>query len=80
MIRNIVNFKNEMINVSSLDYRQSTISFHDKPDGKPMLEIRDNAFYVRGVPVPIDENEAGEVYKAFHQWLTWAWLSHDDNR
>ena len=80
MIERIINFKNDMINVNSPDYRQNTISFHDNADSEPMLEIRENAFYVRGVAVPIDEKEAGEVYRAFHKWLTWAWLSHDDNR
>jgi len=80
MIQNIINFKNDMISIDSPDYRQSKISFHDHRDGEPMLEICENAFYVRGVAVPIDDKEAHAVYTAFHQWLTWAWMSHDDNR
>jgi hypothetical protein len=34
-----------------------------------MLRIDKDAFYVRGKLVPIDEEEALAVYKAFRTWL-----------
>ena len=37
-----------------------------------MLKIAKDGFYVRGVKVAIDEQEAQTVYLAFKQWLTWA--------
>ena len=44
-----------------------------------MLRIEKDGFYVRGVKVQQDEHEAENVYKAFHQWLTWATLNRDYN-
>lgn len=40
-----------------------------------MLKLTKTAFYVRGEPVPVDEQEAREVYQAFRQWLVWAGLT-----
>lgn len=40
-----------------------------------MLRLTKTAFYVRGEPVTVDENEAREVYQAFRQWLVWAGLT-----
>jgi hypothetical protein len=37
-----------------------------------MLRITADGFYVRGVKVPADEQEALTVYNAFKQWLAWA--------
>lgn len=34
-----------------------------------MLSIREDGFYVRGVKVEQDENEARAVYDAFSNWL-----------
>jgi hypothetical protein len=39
-----------------------------------MVRITEDGFYVRGVKVPADENEAATVYKAFKQWLVEAEL------
>jgi hypothetical protein len=39
-----------------------------------MLRIAPDGFYVRGVKVPVDENEAKTVYNSFQQWLAWAQL------
>ena len=37
-----------------------------------MIRIAKDGFYVRGVRVPADEQEAETVYQAFKQWLAWA--------
>ena len=48
----------------------NTISFYIA-DNDEMLKISSNGFYVRGRPVPIDDQEAQTVYNAFQGWLTW---------
>ena len=42
-----------------------------------MLRIAKDGFYVRGIKVEQDANEAEKVYNAFHQWLTWATLNRN---
>ena len=37
-----------------------------------MLKLSRDGFYVRGVKVPVDSQEAQAVYEAFKAWLTWA--------
>lgn len=36
-----------------------------------MLRITPDGFYVRGVKVPEDQDEAQAVYNAFKNWLVW---------
>ncbi len=82
-VKHFLNLSNDMITIDNQSNQPSKIVFHEPTDhsaSTPMLEIRGDQFYVRGKPVPIDENEAKAVYQAFHQWLTWAYLSHDDRR
>lgn len=40
-----------------------------------MLKITKDGFYVRGVKVEQDANEAEAVYKAFREFMTWAIIS-----
>jgi len=40
-----------------------------------MLKITEDGFYVRGVRVPADENEAKTVYEAFKSFLIWSQLN-----
>jgi uncharacterized protein (DUF169 family) len=40
-----------------------------------MLRITQDSFYVRGVRVPQDDQEAEIVYNAFKQWMAWASLT-----
>jgi hypothetical protein len=40
-----------------------------------MLKITQEGFWVRGVKVEQDEQEAQTVYQAFQAWLTWANLT-----
>jgi hypothetical protein len=42
-----------------------------------LLRIAKDGFYVRGVKIEQDEEEAEKVYNAFHQWLTWATLNRN---
>ena len=39
--------------------------------GQEMLRINSRGFWVNGVKVKQEEQEAEEVYKAFRQWLAW---------
>ena len=41
-----------------------------------MLRVTADGFYVRGVKVPVDDNEARAVYNAFRAWMTWASLNN----
>ena len=40
--------------------------------GCEMLRVAEDGFYVRGVRVPADAQEAETVYRAFKEMLTWA--------
>jgi hypothetical protein len=40
--------------------------------GCEMLRVAEDGFYVRGVRVPADDQEAETVYRAFKEMLTWA--------
>ena len=40
----------------------------------PMLKIGPDGFWVRGVKIPVDENEGLAVFKAFKQWMVEAEL------
>jgi hypothetical protein len=44
-------------------------------DTNEMLRVAKDGFYVRGVKVEQDAQEAQRVYEAFTQWLTWASLT-----
>lgn len=69
-----------MIEIKSQTHQDRSISFYTQDPDTPIMEIRPDGFYVRGVKLEQDDKEAQAVYKAFHQWLTLAWLQHDDNR
>jgi len=42
-----------------------------------MIRVAADGFYVRGVRVPADQQEAETVYQAFKQWLAWANLQRN---
>ena len=42
--------------------------------GEEMLRVGPDGFWVRGVRVPQDDQEAQAVYNAFKQWMAWASL------
>jgi hypothetical protein len=45
--------------------------------GEEMLRVAPEGFWVRGVKVAQDQNEAETVYQAFKAWMTWAQLNRD---
>ena len=42
-----------------------------------MLRVSPDGFWVRGVKVAQDDNEAATVYNAFKAWMAWAQLNRD---
>jgi hypothetical protein len=42
--------------------------------GEEMIRVGPDGFWVRGVKVPQDDQEAQAVYNAFKQWMVWASL------
>lgn len=40
-----------------------------------MVRISEDGFWVRGVKVEQDDNEAKRVYSAFKEWLVWSKLN-----
>lgn len=60
------------INIESIERAKNTINFHAGTD--TMLSIAPDGFYVRGVKIEQDEQEAKKVHESFTQWLTWAQL------
>ena len=45
--------------------------------GEEMLRVGPEGFWVRGVKVAQDDNEATTVYNAFKAWMSWAQLNKD---
>ena len=45
--------------------------------GAEMLRVTPDGFWVRGVRVDQDDNEAQAVYNAFKAWMSWAQLNKD---
>ncbi len=54
------------------EINESCITFHT-PHSE-MLKITSDGFYVRGIKVPADEQEAESVYRAFKEFLIWSAL------
>lgn len=49
---------------------ENSSAFHVQNSSREILKIgHDGRFYVRGVAVPLDENEGRAVYEAFKAWL-----------
>jgi hypothetical protein len=61
---------------------QQSVSFRDPmpnniiclAGGEEMLRVGPEGFWVRGVQVPQDDQEAQAVYNAFKQWMAWTSL------
>jgi len=45
--------------------------------GEEMLRVGPDGFWVRGIRVEQDDNEAQVVYNAFKAWMIWAQLNKD---
>jgi hypothetical protein len=55
---------------------QPCINFN--ASGEDMLRVAPDGFYIRGIKVPVDDNEALKVYNCFKQWLTWAVITQNN--
>ena len=55
----------------------NNITFTLGPNGGEMLRVAEDGFYVRGVRVPADADEAATVYRVFREWLVWSQLTRD---
>jgi hypothetical protein len=54
---------------------QNNIVFHSGQS--ETLRVAEDGFYVRGVKVPVDDNEAMSVYKAFKEFLVYHALTRN---
>lgn len=63
----------EKEDIPNLDNLPADIAF--KTGTSEMLRVTPEGFYVRGVRVEADDDEARKVYSVFKQWLTWAMLN-----
>jgi hypothetical protein len=54
---------------------QNNIVFHSSKS--EILRVAEDGFYVRGVKVPVDDNEAAAVYKAFKEFLVYHALTRN---
>lgn len=63
------------LNAERIENEKNTMNFYAGSD--KMLTIAPDGFYIRGVKVEQDENEAKKVYESFTQWLVWAHLQRN---
>jgi len=64
-------------------YEEPDVKFHSYDNNQitlnaginEMIRITEDGFYVRGVRVDADDNEAKRVYNAFKEFLVWSELN-----
>ena len=61
------------IDTTAIEAARNSITLHT--GSEEMLRVAPDGFYVRGVRVEQDSNEARKVYESFSSWLTWAQLN-----
>jgi hypothetical protein len=69
-------------NRTEYEFVEPTVSFRDPvpsnitcfAGGEEMLRVSPDGFWVRGVKVEQDAQEAQAVYNAFKQWMAWTSL------
>lgn len=59
--------------IMTVDSKEGNITLNT--NSSEMLRVARDGFYVRGMKIEQDEQEAEKVYTAFHQWLTLALLT-----
>jgi|LakMenEpi03Aug12_release.lakeMendotaPanAssembly.Ray.scaffolds.fasta_scaffold531907_3 hypothetical protein len=64
-----------MFTFEKKEIEQSSITFHTQHS--EMLKITPDGFYVRGIKVPADDQEAESVYRAFKEFLIWSALTRN---
>jgi hypothetical protein len=62
-----------------LDGRLGANDINLTAGGEEMLRVAKDGFYVRGVRVEADAQEAEAVYEAFKSWMTYAILNGEIN-
>lgn len=73
----------QMLAQQVINANDTTYTFHEPTPsnitcfagGEEMLRCGPEGFWVRGVKVPQDDNEAQVVYNAFKEFLTWSQLT-----
>lgn len=63
------------IDTQAMEAARNTITFNAGTPSTEMLKVGPNGFWVRGVKVEQDEQEAKRVYEAFKAWMMWAELN-----
>ena len=61
------------VDASAIEAAKNTISL--LAGSEEMLRVAQDGFYVRGVRLEQDAEEARKVYESFQAWLTWAQLN-----
>lgn len=72
IVKDLEDFQNRR---PKLDAPEETSNITCVAGDVEMLKVAKDGFYVRGVKVPADENEAETVYNAFKGFLMWAELN-----
>lgn len=68
-------YENTAIGYQALPVVKPNIIFNTSgTSNEPILRISEDGFWVRGVKIEQDENEAATVYKAFKRWMVEAEL------
>lgn len=62
-----------VIDTESIEREKTAIHFYAGADS--MLSVKEDGFYVRGVRIEQDADEARKVHESFVAWLTWAQLN-----
>jgi hypothetical protein len=55
------------------EHKENSVTF--TTSSIEMLRVNRDGFWVRGVKVKQDDNEAEYVYNAFKQWVVWSELN-----
>lgn len=63
------------IGIAAEEAERNTVVFHAGTPSTEMLKVAPDGFWVRGVKVEQDEQEAKRVYEAFKGWMLWAELN-----
>lgn len=61
--------------IAATEPERNTVAFHAGTPSTEMLKVAPDGFWVRGVKVEQDEQEAKRVYEAFKGWMLWAELN-----
>ncbi len=65
----------DITNLNVYEPKPNNIILNNK--GVEMLRVAEDGFYVRGVRVEADDQEAATVYAAFKEFLVWNRLSRE---